>query len=36
MGDATMRWVDSVGIGTVGIGLIRNARKMLGVSINAQ
>ncbi len=36
MGDATMRWVDSIGIGTVGIGLIRNARKIIGVQINAQ
>lgn len=35
LGDATMRWVDEQGIGTVGIGLVRNARKVMEVH-NAQ
>lgn len=35
LGNATMRWVDQRGIGTVGIGLVRNARKMMETT-NAQ
>ena len=38
LGDATQPWAESVGIGTVGIGAVRNARKIIAaeVSINAQ
>jgi hypothetical protein len=30
LADQTIRWVDYNGIGTLGVGLIRNARKMMG------
>jgi len=31
LADQTIRWVDHNGIGTLGVGLVRNARKMMGV-----
>ena len=31
LADQTVRWVDHNGIGTLGVGLVRNARKKMGV-----
>jgi hypothetical protein len=30
LADQTVRWVDHHNVGTLGVGLIRNARKMMG------
>jgi hypothetical protein len=30
LADQTVRWVDHNGIGTLGVGLVRNARKKMG------
>lgn len=33
LGDATQSWAESVGIGTVGIGAVRNARKIIAAEV---
>jgi len=35
LGDATQPWAESVGIGTVGIGAIRNARKIIAAEVDS-
>jgi len=35
LADSHVAWVDHVGVGQVGIGLIQNARKQIGASFNA-
>ena len=34
LGDATQSWAESVGIGVVGIGAVRNARKVIAAEVN--
>lgn len=35
LGDATQPWAESVGIGVVGIGAVRNARKIIAAEVNS-
>ena len=35
LGDATQPWAESVGVGTVGIGAVRNARKVIAAEVSS-